>query len=110
MAEIILKGQKREKSTKGALNSLRKEGFVPGVVYTKGGEALSFILDEIALNKVIFTTETHVVNLQVEGVEPRLCIVKDIQFDPVTDKVIHVDLQGLTAGEKIVVEFFSHLG
>lgn len=104
MAEVTLKGQKREKSTKGALNSLRRDGFVPGIVYAKGGEALSFTLDEIALNKVIFTTETHVINLEVEGSEPRLCIVKDIQFDPVTDKVIHVDLQGLTAGEKIVVE------
>jgi len=104
MAEITLTGLKREKTTKGALNSLRKSGWVPGVVYTKGGEATSFSVDQIALNKVVFTTETHVINLEIEGEEPRLCIIKDVQFDPVTDKVRHFDLQGLTVGEKITVE------
>jgi len=53
---------------------------------------------------VVFTTETHVINLEIEGEEPRLCIIKDVQFDPVTDKVRHFDLQGLTVGEKITVE------
>lgn len=104
MAEITLKGVKREKATKGALNTLRKSGQVPGVVYTKGGEALSFSVDEIALNKIIFTSETHIVNLDVEGEDARLCIVKDVQFDPVTDKVRHFDLQGLTTGEVITIE------
>ncbi len=104
MAEKILKATKREISTKGAINQLRKDGFVPGVYYSKGHDEIIFSVDEVALNKFVFTSETNVIELTIEGEEPLSCIIKDVQFDPVTDRVVHVDLQGLTLGQTLQME------
>ena len=104
MAEKILKATKREVTTKGALNQLRKDGFVPGVFYLKGKDEIVFSVEEIALNKFVFTAETNVIQFKIDGEEPLSCIIKDIQFDPVTDRVVHFDLQGLTLGQTLQLE------
>ncbi len=104
MAEKILKATKREISTKGALNQLRKGGFVPGIFYLKGKGEIAFYVEEVAVNKFVFTSETNVIQFTIEGEEPLSCIIKDIQFDPVTDKVVHFDLQGLTLGQTLQLE------
>ena len=54
MAEISLVVKKREISTKGALNKLRREGEVPGVYYLKGKDPVSFSVEEIAINPLHF--------------------------------------------------------
>lgn len=104
MAERILKAKKREISTKGAINQLRKNGSVPGVYYSKGKDQIIFSVDEVALNKFVFTSETGIIQLMFEGQEPVGCIIKDVQFDPVTDKVVHIDVQGVTLGQLIQLE------
>ncbi len=104
MAEKILKATKREITTKGAMNQLRRDGFVPGIFYIKGQDQIPFYVDEVALNKYVFTSETNVIELTFEGEEPLSCIIKDIQFDPVTDRVVHFDLQGLTLGQTLQLE------
>ncbi len=92
MAELTISAKKREISTKGYLNELRREGNVPGTVYGKDGEALSVYAPEVNLNKLIYTKKTHVINLEVEGGETYKCVMQDKQFDPITDKLIHFDL------------------
>lgn len=104
MAEKILKAKKREISTKGAINQLRRDGFVPGIYYSKGHDEIVFSVEEVALNKFVFTSETNVIQLTIEGDEPLTCIIKDVQFDPVTDRVVHFDLQGLTLGQTLQME------
>jgi len=104
MAERILKAKKREISTKGAINQLRKNGSVPGVYYSKGKDQIIFSVDEVALNKFVFTSETGIIQLHFDGQEPVGCIIKDVQFDPVTDKVVHIDVQGVTLGQLIQLE------
>lgn len=111
MAEKILKAEKREISTKGAVKQLRRDGFIPGVLYSKGNEGIIFYADEIALNKLVFTSETSIIQLAIEGEEPHGCIIKDVQFDPVTDKIVHIDLQGITLGEVLQLEVpISYIG
>ncbi|RMD50087.1 MAG: 50S ribosomal protein L25 [Ignavibacteria bacterium] len=105
MNEIVLNVKKREKMTKGELNSLRKSGYVPGVIYSKELDSpINFTVMETALNKLIFTSETHIVNLTFENGEEHHAIVKDVQFDPLTDKVIHVDFHAVKFGQAITVE------
>lgn len=103
MSEIIVKAEKRAAQTKGELNSLRKNKLVPGVYYIKGQDPVSITVDEQSINSLVFTSEQRVINLQVDKAEHK-CIVKDVQFDPITDKVIHFDLLGLTAGQKLQLE------
>ncbi len=107
MAEKVLKATKREISASGAkgiMNQLRKDGFVPGVYYSKGKEQINFTVEAITLNKYVYTAETNVLQLTFEGEEPLGSIIKDIQFDPVTDKVVHIDLLGLTLGQVLQLE------
>lgn len=104
MAEIKLAAKKREISTKGAVNALRREGNVPGVFYIEGSEPINIYCAENSITPLVFTTETHLINLQVEGIEDHRAILQDIQFDPVTDKIIHFDLLGITAGQKMTLE------
>ncbi len=103
MAEIILDAKKREITTKGAINQLRRDGMVPCVYYEKGKDAISFSVLGTALNPLVYTSDTNTVVLKLDGTDYR-CILKDIQFDPITDKIIHVDFRGITAGEKIDIE------
>lgn len=103
MADLILKAEKRSKSSKGELNDLRKSGFVPGVFYAKDQDNFTISMHENQLRKIVYTSEAHIVNLDLEG-ESHRCILKDIQFDPLTDKMVHFDLQGITAGQVMQIQ------
>ncbi len=104
MLEISLNVSAREISTKGTLNQKRKGGSVPGIYYAKGQEPVRFFVPVNSINPLVFTSETHIVNLVVDGKEPLRCILKNVQFDPVTDKVIHIDFQGITVGQVIQLQ------
>lgn len=104
MANVNIISEEREISTKGAVNSLRREGKVPGVLYSKGSEPINFTTTEVALRPVVYTKEMHLINLKINDKEAITCILKDIQFHPVTDKIIHVDFQAITKGQKIEVQ------
>ncbi len=104
MADYVLNANKRALSTKGALTTLRKQGKVPGVYYIKGSDTIPLEVNETAINAFVFTSETHIIKLKIEGENDADCIVKDVQFDPVTDKVVHFDLQGIKTDELMQVE------
>jgi len=106
MAEVTLEAKKREISTKGAINQIRKDGKVPGVFYMKGNEGIPIVVEENDINHLVFTSESHLIQLKIEGAKEDMyeSILKDIQFDPVTDKVVHFDLRGITRGEVIQLE------
>ncbi len=106
MAEVTLKAQKREISTKGAINQLRKNGKVPGVFYIKGNEGIPIVVEENDINHLVFTSESHLIQLKIDDdtEEMHESILKEVQFDPVTDKVVHFDLRGITRGEVIELE------
>ncbi len=104
MAEITIKAQKRDDFSKSVLNQLRKEDYVPGVYYSRGKDPISIAVQYKDLKPVIFTSETNIVSLVIEGEETRQSIIKAIQFDPVTDKVVHFDLLGLTVGESLQLQ------
>jgi len=105
MSEITLKVEKRGAFKRSLSRSMRTAGYVPGVYYIHGGENIAIKAPELSLRPVVFTTESNVINLEVEGEEkPFSCILKAVQFDPVTSRLIHFDLIGLKADEKIDIE------
>lgn len=104
MSEISIKAKKRILSTKGAVNKLRRNGEVPGIFYSKGVEPIPISVPEISLNPLVYTSETHIVNLEIENDENKKSILKNIQFDPVTDKIVHFDLLGISLDQKIEIE------
>ena len=95
MKEINVTGQKRTDLGKKASKALRKEGLVPCNIYglaEKDGkpEAMSFAVPMTELRKIIYTPHIYVINLLIDG-ESHTAILKEIQFHPVTDAVLHVD-------------------
>lgn len=104
MDKVILEAKKRQLSTKSALTQLRKSGRVPGVFYSKHHEPLTIDVEAVKLNPLVFTSKAHLINLKVDTGETFDCVIKDVQFDPVTDKIVHFDLIGLEVGEKVHIE------
>lgn len=104
MAEIVLAAKKREVGNKGASKELRRNGVIPCIYYSKGKDPIVFSVEEVALKPLVFTSETHIINLSFENEEPIGTIIKDIQFDPVTDRVVHVDFHGITLGQKLEIQ------
>jgi large subunit ribosomal protein L25 len=83
--------ERPERGTR-ATRRLRREGFVPGVVYGgKDGESISFKVDARVLRQVL-VDGSALVDLKVGGGKPRPVIVKDQQLHPVRDELIHIDL------------------
>jgi large subunit ribosomal protein L25 len=95
---------KRREPGKPKASVLRSKGIIPGVYYSKG-ENIAFSTDSIAVRRLIYTAETHLVNLCFEGEEGfKSAILKDVTFDPVTDKITHFDMIGISADRKLTVE------
>jgi len=103
MASIQLQAEKRTKLGGSTSAQLRRQGRVPGVVYGHGEETTPFHVKELALRSLIYTHETHTISLDLDG-KITNCILREVQWDPVTDRVIHIDLVALHAGEKIRVD------
>ncbi|MCL4119731.1 UNVERIFIED_CONTAM: hypothetical protein GTU68_035950 [Idotea baltica] len=93
MKSITIKGSKREIVGKVATKALRNAGKVPCVLY--GGEPVHFSANELEFRKLIYTPNVYTASIELEGGEKFSAIVQDIQFHPVTDKIIHIDFYQL---------------
>jgi len=100
MKNVILQANLRETINKASRNKIRNEEKVPGVYYSKYDESVAFDVDEKEINPLVFTSARNIITLKVKGKEDHECILKNVQFDPVTGKVLHFDLLGLKRGEK----------
>jgi len=100
MEIIALQGHRKESSGKVAANKIRRNSQVPAVVYKSGGgEALQFSLDAADIRHLIYTSKFKLAEITLNGATHK-CIVKDIQFHPVTDAVVHIDFLELVPGVK----------
>jgi large subunit ribosomal protein L25 len=104
MKEITLVAERRETGKK-ATKAVRNNGFVPGNYYANGDENINIMAKPLSLRPIVYTSLTRLVNLQFEGEElQKLCFLKDVRFDPVSEKITHFDLQGIKQDQKITVE------
>ena len=96
MKEINVTGQKRTDLGKKASKLLRKEGLVPCNLYGEQKDengkpvAMSFAVPMTELRKVVYTPNIYVINLIIDG-ESHTAVMKELQFHPVTDALLHVD-------------------
>ncbi|MGI9541330.1 MAG: 50S ribosomal protein L25/general stress protein Ctc [Flavobacteriaceae bacterium] len=99
MKSITINGSKRESVGKVATKALRNAGRVPCVLYG-GGEPLHFSAQELDFSKLVYTPNAHTVVINLDG-ENIAAILQDIQFHPLTDKIIHIDFYRLFDGKEV---------
>jgi large subunit ribosomal protein L25 len=100
MKTITIEGQLRTEFGKGATRQLRSQELVPGVIYG-GAQEVNFIASAKTFRPLVYTPSFQLAEVQVDGKTYR-CILKDIQFDKVSDELIHVDLMELVEDKKVV--------
>ncbi len=89
MKSIDIKGLGRSNTGKAAAKKVRNEGMVPGTVYGLK-EPSNISVDYIEISKAIYTAESYIVNLNVDG-EVTPTVIREMQFHPVTDRILHLD-------------------
>ena len=103
MKSITIKGSKRESVGKVATKALRNADKVPCVLY--GGEnLLHFSANELDFSKLVYTPNAHTVVLDINGDQKINAILQDIQFHPVSDKILHVDFYQLSDDKEVNME------
>lgn len=108
MKEIKVEGQKRNGLGKKAAKLLRKEGLVPCNLYGEAkGEnglpvAMAFTSSAKELRKIVYTPHVYVIKLVIDG-EEHTAIMKELQFHPVTDALLHVDFYEINEEKPITI-------
>ncbi len=103
MKSFDLKGTSRTEVGKKSTNELRKNNGIPCVIYGIEKEAKAFAVTTDAVRKLVYTPDIHVVNLTIDGVECK-AVLKDIQFHPVKDTILHMDFLQIVEDKPIVME------
>ncbi len=94
MKSITIKGSQRESVGKASTKALRNAGKVPCVLYG-GDKPLHFSADELAFRHLVYTPNAHTVVIELEDGQKLKAVLQDIQFHPVTDKILHIDFYQL---------------
>lgn len=102
MKTLSISGNLREKTGTKDADAIRKAGNVPCVLYG-GKEQLSFSVNSKQFSKLLYSPDAYLVTLNVNGKEAQ-AIVKDAQFDKVTDKILHVDFMEALPGKYLTVK------
>ena len=94
MESISLIGEVRKSLGKADAKAARRAGNVPCIIYG-GKENVHFTADSRKFKKLIYTPNVYIVNVEVDG-ETYATIMKDVQYHPITDNILHVDFQMLS--------------
>jgi large subunit ribosomal protein L25 len=103
MSEITLTAEIRKNVGK-RVRAIRKTGIVPGIYYGHGQQNIPVSLPAPMLKPLYSTSEAHVINLKLDDGSSHLCVLRDVQLDPVTEKAVHFDLFGLNENETLTIE------
>ena len=102
MKSITIKGSKRESVGKKATKALRNAGEVPCVLYG-GDQPVHFSATELAFSQLVYTPNAHTVVIALDSGETLNAVLQDIQFHPVTDRILHVDFYQLFEDKEIAM-------
>jgi len=100
MKSITIKGHLRTETGKAATRLIRSQGNVPGVMYG-GDKEISFYAPTSAFKHLVYTASFQLAYLELDG-KTYKCIMKDLQFDKITDALTHIDLLELVEGKKVI--------
>jgi large subunit ribosomal protein L25 len=107
MKTITIEGQLRTEMGKKATRQLRSQELVPGVIYG-GAKEITFVASAKAFKPIVYTAEFMQAEVKVDGAT-YTCILKDLQFDKVSDQLLHVDFLELVGDKKVVATLPLHL-
>jgi len=102
MKSITINGSKRESVGKKATKALRNAGEVPCVLYG-GDQPVHFSATELAFSQLVYTPNAHTVVIALDSGETLNAVLQDIQFHPVTDRILHVDFYQLFEDKEIAM-------
>jgi large subunit ribosomal protein L25 len=102
MKSITIKGSERESVGKLATKALRDAGMVPCVIYG-GSQPVHFAAEEKAFKNLVYTPNAHTVVVELKDKSANV-ILQDIQFHPVSDKILHIDFFELNENKEIIME------
>lgn len=100
MKTITIKGQLRTGFGKTATRQIRSQELVPGVIYG-GAQEVNFSAPAAAFKPLVYTPSFQLAEIDLDG-KIYKCILKDLQFDKVTDSLIHIDLMELVEDKKVI--------
>ncbi len=108
MEEIILEAELREGKGRANTKDLKESGYLPAIVYSHGKEALAVKVLRGALLKLVHQhrLESVIINLKIKDdkkAKGRPCLVKEIQYHPVREEIIHVDFNEISLTDAIKV-------
>jgi large subunit ribosomal protein L25 len=101
MKSVSMSGSLRENVGKKDAKKHRKEGKIPCVLYG-GEEQIHFTLDNMDFSKIIFTPEVFIINLKIDK-KDYTAILQDVQYHPVTDRVLHADFLQVMEGKPVII-------
>jgi large subunit ribosomal protein L25 len=105
MAELTLEVSRREQQGKGPAGRLRREGKVPAVVYGGHRESVAIVVDRKAVTELIQKSEHGIRSiflLKMSGSDQqRHAMIKDVQIDPISRKMTHIDFVRVVMDEVI---------
>jgi large subunit ribosomal protein L25 len=100
MKTITIEGQLRTETGKKATRQFRSQGLVPGVIYG-GTQEINFTAPVLAFKSLVYTPDFQLAEIKVDGKSYK-CILKDIQFNKVSDHLAHVDFLELVENKKVI--------
>ncbi|WP_298922844.1 50S ribosomal protein L25/general stress protein Ctc [uncultured Allomuricauda sp.] len=102
MKSITIKGSQRESVGKVSTKALRNAGKVPCVLYG-GDKPLHFSADELAFRHLVYTPNAYTAVIELEDGQKLKAVLQDIQFHPVTDKILHIDFYQLFSDKPVTM-------
>ena len=109
--KTLLKAAPRARTGSGRLNQMRREGWLPSVIYGRGTENINLKVDAKSFAEVIAhsSSENIVVNLEIEGQQTRLAFLQAIQHDPISGAALHADFLAIDDKTEITAHIPAHL-
>ncbi|MEO9512061.1 MAG: 50S ribosomal protein L25/general stress protein Ctc [Flavobacteriaceae bacterium] len=102
MKSITIKGSQRESVGKVSTKALRNAGKVPCVLYG-GDKPLHFSANELSFRHLVYTPNAHTAVIELEDGQKLEAVLQDIQFHPVTDKILHIDFYQLFKDKPVTI-------
>ncbi len=103
MAEVLLNLSLRQEIGKKGARQMRRTGAIPGVFYIHGQDSIAVTVDEKALRTVI-VSKANLVDLKFDNGRNEKCVIREVQWDPLTSRPLHVDLMGIKLTEKVRIK------
>ena len=101
MKTLQISATKREGFGKKSAKAYRREGLIPCVIYG-GGENVSFAISEKAVKPLIYTPNSYIVELDIEG-KKELAVLRDVQYHPIREQILHIDFYRVQEGKPVSI-------